>query len=318
MSSYRSLDMSISSPLFSVIVPTYNRSNLLSKAIDSVLGQKYQDWELLIIDDGSNDGTSSVVGAYRDRRIRYFHQAHQERSTARNRGIREALGKYICFLDDDDYYLENHLSTFFDWLVQHSYPDRILRTGFYKEEGSKMTATAQYHPRRDLNPVRFAAFNFCSVCTLCIPRECLLHDIFPPAFRHWQDTHLILRLLAKFPFTQLPAYTYAYVMHPAMGSRALYHHADALERIESNVQAILDLFEKNASLLSPFLPAYTQDYLVCQKYLGHANGALQYHKPKLAIQLLRASFSWRVLPHFFLSYGKFLLKLPFSVFQDRR
>ena len=100
-------------PYFSVILPTYNRAHLLSKAIESMLAQTFTDWELLIVDDGSTDTTKELVAGYSDERIRYIYQENQERSVARNNGINQARGAYICFLDSDDYFLEKKLENLY-------------------------------------------------------------------------------------------------------------------------------------------------------------------------------------------------------------
>ena len=107
--------------LFSIIIPTYNRANLIGKAIDSVLAQTYHNWELIIIDDGSTDNTRDVVRSYNDNRIKYFYQENRGRSAARNYGIDISKGDYISFLDDDDYYLENFLEEFFHIISEKKY-----------------------------------------------------------------------------------------------------------------------------------------------------------------------------------------------------
>jgi glycosyltransferase involved in cell wall biosynthesis len=91
------------SPFFSIILPTYNRASFISKAIESVIDQLYNKWELIILDDGSTDNTKEIVLSFNDDRIRYIYQENKERSAARNNGIRNAKGEYICFLDSDDY-----------------------------------------------------------------------------------------------------------------------------------------------------------------------------------------------------------------------
>jgi glycosyltransferase involved in cell wall biosynthesis len=102
-------------PFFTIIIPTYNREKLIVKAIVSVQKQTIKDWELIIVDDGSTDDTKNVINYYleEDNRIKYIYQKNTERSAARNNGIKNSSGKYICFLDSDDIYKENHLSTFF-------------------------------------------------------------------------------------------------------------------------------------------------------------------------------------------------------------
>ena len=98
------------SNLISVILPTHNRANLLTQAIDSVLNQSYLNLELIVIDDASTDNTSNLVKSYSDKRIRYIkHNENKHASASRNTGIRNAKGKYIAFLDDDDSWLPHKL-----------------------------------------------------------------------------------------------------------------------------------------------------------------------------------------------------------------
>lgn len=92
----------------SVIIPTYNRAEFLRRAIDSVLGQTYQEFELLVIDDGSTDTTHEIVTAYR-KRITYIFQKNQGVSSTRNLGIQSSRGELLAFLDSDDVWLPEKL-----------------------------------------------------------------------------------------------------------------------------------------------------------------------------------------------------------------
>jgi glycosyltransferase involved in cell wall biosynthesis len=99
-------------PLISIILCTYNRARLVKRAIGSVLTQSYRNWELIIIDDGSEDDTRQVVAplALSNPRIKYFFQANKGLARSRNIGITLASGDYLTFLDSDDEYCENHLA----------------------------------------------------------------------------------------------------------------------------------------------------------------------------------------------------------------
>ena len=97
-------------PYFSVIIPTFNRGSFLSRTVESVLSQSYNDFELIIVDDGSTDNTEDVVMNFKDRRIRYFMKENGERGAARNVGIKEAKGEYVTFLDSDDRFFPNNLA----------------------------------------------------------------------------------------------------------------------------------------------------------------------------------------------------------------
>ena len=92
-------------PFFSIIVPVYNSSQTLERCLESVLKQDFQDYEVICVDDGSNDSSWSVLEEYvsRDSRFRRFAQSNSGPAVARNKGLREALGDYVLFLDSDDY-----------------------------------------------------------------------------------------------------------------------------------------------------------------------------------------------------------------------
>ena len=90
-------------PKVSVIIPTYNRAHLIGRAIKSVINQTYQDFEIIVVDDGSTDNTEEIVKSFNDPRIRYIrHEKNKGEAAARNTGIEAAKGKYIAFQDSDD------------------------------------------------------------------------------------------------------------------------------------------------------------------------------------------------------------------------
>jgi glycosyltransferase involved in cell wall biosynthesis len=95
--------------MFSVIIPTYNRASFVTKAVDSVLRQSFNDYEILVVDDGSTDTTRQALEQY-GKSITVVHQANSGVSAARNAGIAKANGKWIAFLDSDDEWKENYLA----------------------------------------------------------------------------------------------------------------------------------------------------------------------------------------------------------------
>jgi len=97
-------------PLVSVIIPTYNRGWIIQEAIDSVLDQDFNDYELIVVDDGSEDNTLEILEAY-GKAIKVLQQGNRGVSAARNRGIEEATGRLLAFLDSDDLWLPKKLST---------------------------------------------------------------------------------------------------------------------------------------------------------------------------------------------------------------
>ena len=99
--------------MFSIVMPAYNAEKSINHAINSVLNQHYTDFELIIIDDGSQDDTRNLVMRYADKRIRYIYQENAGVSAARNRGILSATRDFICFLDADDEWMDDHLTELF-------------------------------------------------------------------------------------------------------------------------------------------------------------------------------------------------------------
>lgn len=104
----------------SVIIPTYNRANLIERSIRSVLTQNYQELEVIVVDDGSVDATEDVVRAIRDERIIYDKQTHNQGvAAARNKGVKLASGEWIAFHDSDDCWREDKLSVQMRYAKEH-------------------------------------------------------------------------------------------------------------------------------------------------------------------------------------------------------
>jgi glycosyltransferase involved in cell wall biosynthesis len=99
-------------PFFSIIIPTYNREKTIIRAIDSILQQSFANFEIIVVDDGSDDATKEVVSSLYDNRIHYYYQANQGVCSARNYGASLASGDYLVFLDSDDYVTTNWLEDF--------------------------------------------------------------------------------------------------------------------------------------------------------------------------------------------------------------
>lgn len=101
----------MSSHLVSVIMPVYNTGQYVEEAIKSVLNQSYENWELLIINDGSTDSSHRIINSFTDQRIKYFKQENRGVSAARNIGLEVMKGEYFCFLDADDFFTPNSIQS---------------------------------------------------------------------------------------------------------------------------------------------------------------------------------------------------------------
>jgi len=138
----------MSPPKVSVIIPTYNRPDLLFRAIESVLDQTYASLECIVVDDGSPADSSSVVEKFGDDRLRYFeHETNQGASAARNTGIQHARGEYIAFLDDDDEWLPTKLDKQVEFFFKQSDDIGLIYTwmNYRKQSGELIRAYTPIH-----------------------------------------------------------------------------------------------------------------------------------------------------------------------------
>lgn len=121
-------------PFFSIVIPTYNRAELLRRCLDSVIKQTYTSWEAIVVDNFSEDNTEDVVASFGDPRIRFVkNHNHGVISVSRNKAIDMAQGQWICFLDSDDAWFPTKLEVIFKYtekydLIYHEYMMNIKRT----------------------------------------------------------------------------------------------------------------------------------------------------------------------------------------------
>src|SRR3972149_5580300 len=100
-------------PVISIVIPTYNRGKTINRAIESVLSQTFKEYEIIVIDDGSNDNTRDIIKRH-IRKVRYYYQNNSGPSKARNIGIHMAKGEWIAFLDSDDLWFKTKLEIQFE------------------------------------------------------------------------------------------------------------------------------------------------------------------------------------------------------------
>ena len=122
---------SMTSYFFTVIIPTYNRATLVKEAIQSVLDQTFDNFELIIVDDHSTDNTKDVVQSYSDKRICYVLNDHIKGAAgARNAGLSRSGGKWVAFLDSDDVWLPKKLELVYEKIKEVDTDVGLIYTGF--------------------------------------------------------------------------------------------------------------------------------------------------------------------------------------------
>lgn len=187
---------------FSIILPTYNRANLLPRAIESVLGQTYDHWELIIVDDGSTDNTKEVVEGYRDDRIKYIYQENQERSAARNHGIEESKGEWICFLDSDDEFPPERLQELYK-AIQNEQLKKALYFSDITFRSEEENRTIHYSGMDKDNALAYLFKNVIGTPQVCVHREILEEFQFNTKLNNGEDLELWSRIQIKFALTHL-------------------------------------------------------------------------------------------------------------------
>lgn len=131
------------------IIPTYNYAHFVGDAIQSVLGQTFPDWELIVVDDGSTDNTADVVASFQDSRIRYIYQDNRGNAAARNTALKLARGEYIAFLDADDLWLPQKLERQVEALDKLAPTTGIIYTDLYIHQEGEETPAHRLLENRD-------------------------------------------------------------------------------------------------------------------------------------------------------------------------
>jgi glycosyltransferase involved in cell wall biosynthesis len=200
-------------PFFSIILPTFNRAHFLPKAIESVLTQTFEDWELVIVDDGSTDTTKEVVLAYQDPRIVYIYQENQERSAARNHGISKARGEYICFLDSDDYFLDQKLEFLHRSINQKKTTLVFFYDDLYFEFNGKRSKNGSIEMDTNETKFEFLLKNPIFSQQVCCRSTLIKKHTYNVNLRIGEDVELWLRLATETEFEYIPSYQTVIVEH---------------------------------------------------------------------------------------------------------
>lgn len=187
-------------PTVSVIIPTYNRAHLIGRAIQSVLKQTYQDFEVIVVDDGSIDNTEEVVKKIQENRVYYYkHDKNKGGSAARNTGISLAKGKYIAFQDSDDEWLPEKLNQQINIFKNLSADVGLIYTDMWRIDSKGQRhywKSPGYNKENNIiNCKWFDDVKNIGIQTVVIKRECFEKaGIFDEEFRRFIDLELFLRL----------------------------------------------------------------------------------------------------------------------------
>lgn len=191
----------------SVIMPTYNRKNMIGRAIESVLNQTFKDYELIIVDDGSTDGTEENLRKIvkENSRIYYFKQENKGPSSARNFGISKAKGNYLAFLDTDNIWHPNFLEVMMDVLEKN--PDYMMAYGSQNlllvspSKKGELSIIARKVRSEKYNSIRLTNENFIDVNSVVL-RTKVFDELggFDESLKSLEDWDLFARIAIRHPF----------------------------------------------------------------------------------------------------------------------
>jgi glycosyltransferase involved in cell wall biosynthesis len=300
------------SPFFSIVIPTKNRLSLLKECVESILNQVFQDFEVIIVDDQSEDGTMAWVQSLKSHKIKTIRNEWFGDSGGRNTGIKHAVGRYITLIDDDDLVLETYLSDFYDYLKSFNFPsDTAVRTNFwYLKDGVKFKKSESYD--KDLmNPIDFILDRFCSSCVICFPSKLIKEVQFPVGITQWQDTHFLLRFFINCKLVQLNNTNYVYRNHSQMGSRLVMDKTVLFQNALDHA-SFIESFHKDYNQLYFKFTRSKFDAIISKKLLEYSTNAMGKKYFRIALQLLYLSLKRKILVSEFRIYLIFLRNLIFN------
>jgi cellulose synthase/poly-beta-1,6-N-acetylglucosamine synthase-like glycosyltransferase len=204
--------MGTSPPDISVVTPLYNKENVLPATLASVLGQSFRQFEFIVVDDGSTDEGGSLVNSLADPRVRLIRQTNQGSSAARNRGILEARGKWVAFIDADDLWAPDHLETLVSAVGE---PGLIgAFSNFKHESNGRLAVPAGVPSQRVDDYFSFAlaanGYAMSSSSVLLETRRLIDAGLFPVGTPVGEDTDMWCRLAMQgsFLYVANPSATY--------------------------------------------------------------------------------------------------------------
>lgn len=241
-------------PKVSVIIPTHNRAEFLRAAIRSVLGQTFQDFEIIVIDDASRDQTSEIVHSFADERIKYiYNQVNKGEGGSRNIGLMHASGDLIALLDDDDEWLPEKLELQVSLLENSPSKTGVVYTGHHRIDRTTGKQRDQLNPtKRGDILADLCAENWLVPSSLLLRKECFRKaGWFEEGVSFGADYDVWLRIAKDFDFDYIKQPLVKYYVH---GSNITANHEVVIKGLENQL-------EKYASLWASTNKGRSQRYL---------------------------------------------------------
>ncbi len=257
-------------PFISVIIPCYNRASMIGKTIQSLQHQEYNDYEIIIVDDGSTDNTEQVVHDLANGRTTYLKKLNGERAAARNYGARLAKGTYLNFFDSDDIALPNHLSEAARLISVKNNPEWFHLGYQWADEDGKVFKVEDNFSAELLNDI-IADGNHLSCNGVFVRTDILLQHFFNDdrALSGSEDYELWLRLAARYPLYYSNVVTSIIIDHKSINDRKtndkdLIHRLKLLLYYSKRDKKVMEHYEKQFHKIKMDSHSYIALYLAEQ------------------------------------------------------
>lgn len=305
----------------SVIIPTHNRADLIGRAIQSVLNQTYQNFEIVIINDGSIDNTEQIVKEFKDPRIIYLVQKENRgTSIAKNIGIKVAKGKYIAFLDDDDDWLTEKLEKQVDKLEKSSPEIGIIYCGYWmlnKERKILKEIRPKFKGEIYKNLLRR---NFIALPTVLIRKEVFEKTgLFDEGLNFGEDWDIFLRMAKFYKFDFVDEYLVnCYICGRRLTTESSKDPSARIYSLRRIIEKNIGEYQKKPEIYSCVLRSLGNS--CCQG--GNINQGRDYFKKSIKISPLNIkSYIYLILSLFgtniYRKFFKFVSELNNKIFSKR-
>ncbi|MEQ9626113.1 glycosyltransferase [Coleofasciculus chthonoplastes] len=288
-------------PTISVIIPVYNGEKTIRETLESVFNQTFCDFEVIVINDGSQDSTLEILSAIKEPRLKIFSYPNANQAASRNRGLTHACGDYIAFLDADDLWTPDKLEAQFNALqenpqaaVAYSWTNVIDESGQFLRPGSHITVNGDAYPH-------LLMINFIENGSNPLIRRKALEEVggFNTSLPLCEDRDMWLRLAARYPFVAVPSAQILYRVSSQSSSTNIF-------RLEAaGLQVIQQAFERVPEALI-YLKPYSFGNMYKYLTFKALDGTPERHKTIVAAKflyhavtndpsLLKTRVLWKVL-----------------------
>jgi len=253
----------MNSTFFSVIIPTYNRSHILRKTITSVLNQTFENFEVIIVDDGSTDNTKDVVKVITesDSRVKYIYQINSERAIARNNGAAKAKGEFYIFLDSDDFFEPTHLFNLNEYINSSDQQKALFFTNAKVLQDNVLKNLPSF--QNSTFEIDFFLKNSIIPARVCLHNSILNNFQFDPDSIVVEDTVLWTEIASCYPIFFVDIDSVVYFLHDDNSVNILKNNA-----FKKRLTGLRKLFNKKK--VGKLIPKKTKKEQIDNCYFGIA------------------------------------------------